>query len=185
MQDFAPVLFDIAPGEISQPAWAANGYHMTRVVDRRSTTPPSFVTYPHLLRREIRGARMAARMEVIQAKIRDQIGLVFVDSNLIYVASKFPALKSPIDSTGTIHLRQVGGLPKFAPQDTGRVLARWNGGQLTLDRLLEDYRETNAFARQPLNTPTLLRANVQNLVLEPFRWKLGVDLGLDKDPMAV
>ena len=183
--DQAEILFDIAPGQVSQPVWAPDGYHVTKVLERRDTTAPSFATYPHLLRREIQGDRMAARMEQIQGKIRQQIGLQFVDSNLIFVASKFPTPVAPIDSTGGIHLRQFATLPRFAPEDTGRVLAAWNEGRITLDQLLENYRETNAFARQPLNTPTLLRRNVQDLVLEPYRWKLGVELGLDKDPMAV
>lgn len=184
--DQAPILFDVAPGQFSQIAWGPDGYHLTRVLERRDTTPPPHAMYPHILRREISVARTADRMERIQSKIRDRIGLVFVDSNLVWVSSRFPKPRAPFDTvTGAIHLRTTGILPSFAHEDTGRVLARWNGGQFSLDQMLDYYRQTNAFVRVPVNTPALLRAYVQNLVLEPYRTELGIEFGLDKDPMAV
>jgi PPIC-type peptidyl-prolyl cis-trans isomerase-like protein len=185
MVDGAETLFDIAPGQVSQPLLAADGYHVTRAIERRDAAPPQIAAFDHILKRQIRNDRVAARMERIQSKIREQIGLQFVDSNLVWVSSKFPTPQAPVDSTGMIRLRRVSTLPKFAPADTGRTLATWKNGRLSLEDLLDNYRETSSWVRQPLNTPTLLRQNVQNLVLEPYRWKLGVELGLDKDPMAV
>jgi hypothetical protein len=75
-------------------------------------------------------------------------------------------------------------LPVFADQDTGRILARWDGGQLTLSRFLSEYGQVSPLKRVSVDTPESFRDQVDGIALEPYRARMARELGIDRDPLA-
>jgi hypothetical protein len=178
-------IFDPEPGGISPPQQSSDGVRLVLVSARRPAEPSSLKRIDSVLRREIRQLRTAERAQAIHARLGRQIGLTFVDSNLVWTSSKFPAPPPAVDSLGRVHMRRISFVPNFAPQDTGRILARWRDGRLSLDGFMTGYRQANPFVRNPVNTPELLRENVEATVLEPYQAEMAHKLRLDKDPLAV
>jgi hypothetical protein len=76
-------------------------------------------------------------------------------------------------------------IPDFSPADTSRVLASYDGGTLTLRRVLDEFSAAPPFKRPTLNTLNSLRMEVDNILLEPARAEMAERRGLDKDPFAV
>src|SRR5437867_4260907 len=75
-------------------------------------------------------------------------------------------------------------VPHFEPTDTGRVLARYDGGQLSLSRFTDLYQQMDVVRRPSVNRPFALRAQLDLFVLEPFMAEIALQRGLDKDPAA-
>jgi len=183
--EVARLIFDFAPGQIALPYRDTIGVHLIRVAARRAAEPSIVGRYEHLLRREVRGAQQARLMEQIMARLRAQAGLVPDEQNLTWAARFFEAPPPLTDKTGALVPRRLVKLPLFAPEDTGRVMARWTDGQMSLNRFMSEYRQTSPYLRTALNTPELLRKAVEALALEPRRAQLAVDLGLDKHPRTI
>jgi hypothetical protein len=180
--DDAVRIFDLEPGQISLPHRVGGGVEIVWVTARRPKDPPQFTRYPRILRKEIRETLKSQRMARIQARLGQQVGLIHNEANIEWAAKSFPTPPPLMDSTGVMQLRRITNLPRFAPEDTGRVLCRWSGGQLSLAGFMREYTQTNSFLRTPVNTPDLLRSMADVFALEPLRVQLAIDLGLERDP---
>jgi hypothetical protein len=154
-------------------------------VEQRPAEPPFFAIQPYRLRAEITKARQRVLAARIQSRMSEEIGLTFDEPNILWASSFFEA-GSPIapDSTGVTHVHPLR-VPTFAPQDTGRVLARWRDGTLSLARLLAAYSEENFLVRSSLHSPDDFRAKVTNVVLQPYLTERARQLGLERDSITL
>ena len=179
----ATEIFDIAPGEISQPHEEPLGFSLVHVVEQRPIMRPSFAQYDQILKAEVTATSKARRMNDLQRDLGLRVKLSFDEPNLVWASSRF-SNPNPNPETGELVIG-VGKVPTFAPQDTGRVLARWQGGQMTIRGFMDEYMRAHPYLRTPVNTPGALRQKVRTFALEPYRAQLAVARGLDKDPLAV
>jgi hypothetical protein len=177
----AAEVFDLKPGEISQPYRDDDGVSLVRVVGQRPTEPPNFARFDKVLRAEIRSSAQGVRMDDIHRRLSLRLGLTFDEPNIRWTASQFPI---PRQEMATLQIG-VGKIPTFAPEDTGRVLARWDGGHMTIHDFMYRYMQTHPYLRQPANTPVTLSLQVEAFALEPYRALLAQERGLDKDPLAM
>ena len=183
--EVASVIFDLEVGQVSELYKDEKGYHLVRVVGRRPAELPPLAQYAHILRREVRQTRRAQRMDEINARLRGQAGLVLVDSNLAWASGYFETPPPIMDSLGVLRPRRLTKLPIFAPADTGRILARWRDGQMSLGRFMSLYGGVSPYMRTPVNTPSLLGARVESFALEGDRAQLAIELGLERDPLTI
>jgi hypothetical protein len=177
----AAEIFDLEPGEISQPHEGSDGVSLVRAIDRRGVTPPPFTQYDRILRSEIRATTRARRMNDIHRELGLKVELTFDEPNIAWAARRFSA---PTKTAGEMVIG-VGKLPTFAPQDTGRVLARWRDGHMSIHDFMYVYMQIHPYLRTPVNTPTALRQKVETFALEPYRARLAIERGLDRDPLAL
>jgi hypothetical protein len=89
------------------------------------------------------------------------------------------------DAEGTTVIEVHPTLPEFSDSDTARVLARWNGGRLTLGEFLHGYTETPPAQRKNVNDPGAMTAAIDGIVLEAGMADLARERGLDRDPLAI
>src|SRR5262249_4438551 len=135
-----------------------------------------------VLRGEISGAAQGVRMDDIHRELSLRVGLTYDEANIRWTASQFP-IPQP-NPSGEMRIG-TGKVPAFAPEDTGRVLARWKEGRMTLHDFAYRYLQVHPYLRQPANTPIALKVQVESFALEPYRALLATDRGLDKDPLAM
>ena len=178
-------VFDLEPGQISTVFRAAEGYQVARVVASRPTVPIAFLVRPDRLRSEIRRQKEAALAERLQARLAEQIGLTYDDANIAWAAKFFePGAPFSTDSLGRSVIKALK-VPFFAPEDTGRVVARWRGGSLSLQAVRAAYEEVHPLLRTSLHTPEDFRTQARSVVLKPYRAQLAIQLGLEKDSITV
>jgi hypothetical protein len=155
------------------------------MAEQRPSEPPFFATQPYRLRAEITKARQVVLVERIQSRMSKEIGLTFDEPNILWASSFFEAGSAIApDSTGVTHVRPLK-VPTFAPEDTGRVLARWREGSLSLARLLAAYSEENFLLRGSLHSPDDFRLKVRSVVLKPYLTEHARQLGLERDPLTL
>src|SRR5207249_52742 len=99
-------------------------------------------------------------------------GLVYDDANVAWASSLFRPSKSASDQGGVMTLRINAVLPVVAPADTGRVLARYRDGQVTLSRLETELSQISPMIRPSVDTPEDMRDELDAIVLEPYRARM-------------
>lgn len=76
-------------------------------------------------------------------------------------------------------------VPHFGPVDTARVIARWNGGQMTVGNFVAAYTAMPPMSRPTVTTAEEFAGQVDRFALEPYRADLARERGLDRDSMAI
>jgi hypothetical protein len=185
----APVVaIDIWPlevGVISPVFLDDDGYHVAQVLQRRPATPPDFNASRGIVRTNLERYRTARRLEALQALVRERIHLVYDLDNLTWAARQFRATTEISRGAHGTELTLNEALPTFGPEDTSRVLARYDGGVLSLGRFVDEYSHISVMARPEVNSPGLLAKAVDIFVLEPGLAEDAAARGLEADPLAV
>uniref|UniRef100_A0A832I4A8 Peptidyl-prolyl cis-trans isomerase n=1 Tax=Eiseniibacteriota bacterium TaxID=2212470 RepID=A0A832I4A8_UNCEI len=179
-------VWTLRKGQMSAPLRSRDGYHIVRVEDARPYRVGAFEVVGRGLRRDLRGAAAEERAARLQRLMADEIGLATDSANVAFAARAFQLAnrKDPqADDTPTLELGAV--TPTFAPEDTGRVLARWRDGALSLGRFMNVYLSFSPLVRPNINDFSLFREQVVSTVLSPYMPLLAVRRGLDKDPAVV
>jgi hypothetical protein len=178
-------LYALKPGEYSRPFEDPEGIHVVQVTERRKVAKLAMNATRPLLDRQVRDLKIAARSTHLQDELRRRFGVTYDTVNVNYVAVRFtPSVE--MQRNGPLSgINFSGRIPSFEPADTGRVLARHQGGQLTLGGFLHHYRSIPPLLRQPVHTPQLMQGEIDAIVLEPYRAQVAIERGLDKDPMVV
>jgi hypothetical protein len=177
-------IFDLEPGQTSRPYQDQDGFHLVTATATRPIETPGLTVLDSFLRNQIRQHRTGPRVERAYAGLRAEAGLTYDSANVAWAAGRFEPPPPVTGQGGNISLTAMS-VPKVPPQDTGRVLARWKDGQMTLGRFLAEYRQTQPMLRGHGHTPELLRQRIDGYVLRHYKSRLAVSLGLDKDPLTV
>lgn len=182
----ADVLMPLKPGQYSPVFPDIAGYHVMQCVERRKATPPPYGGLKTAIGAWLRNYELRQRVGRLQARLRSEIGLRYDSTNVAFAAAKFrPTKSTTLNDQGAATISYNTMVPSFAAADTGRVLARWKDGQLTIFRFMVEYREIATFKRPSVNTPDTFEDQIDSIVLEPYRAALARSMGLEKDPMAV
>jgi hypothetical protein len=178
-------LYALKPGEFSQAFEDPEGIHVVQVTERRKIPQLAMNAIRPLLDRQVRDVKIAVRSTRLQDELRRRFGVTYDSANVAYAAARFTPSVEMQQGGSLSGINFSGRIPSFEPADTGRVLARHQGGQLSLGGLLQHYRSIPPLLRQPIHTPLLMRSEVDAIVLEPYRAQVALERGLDKDPMVV
>lgn len=178
-------LYGLKPGEYSRPFEDPDGYHVVQVTERRKISQMAMSAIRPLLDRQVREIKVAVLSTRLQDNLRARFGVTYDTANVAFVAAHFTPSVSMNNAGPLSGINFSGRIPPFEPADTARVLARHQGGQLTLGGFLTHYRSIPPILRQPVHTPALLRSEIDGIVLEPYRAQVALERGYDKDPLAV
>ncbi len=185
-QLLAQNIFHLKAGQYSELYQDIAGIHLVKCVATRPAMRAALPVIQNRLREIARGPKVVERSERLLSHLRDDLGLTYDTLNITWASTQF---RTPIDMQhrhGTPTISIDTRIPRFAPEDTGRVLARWkNGGRFSLRDLVQAYHQITPIARQPLTSPDRVRHQVDVIVLEPQRAELARQMGLDRDSMAV
>ena len=177
--------YTLKPGEYSRPFEDPDGIHVVQVTERRKVAKLAMNAIRPLLDRQVREVKIAIRSTRLQDELRRRFGVTYDTANVAFVAARFSPSIQMNQSGPMSGINFSGRIPAFEPADTSRVLARHQGGQLTLGSFLHHYRHIPPLLRQPVHTPALLRGEIDAVVLEPYRAVVALERGYDKDPLAV
>jgi hypothetical protein len=137
-----------------------------------------------LIEKQVRDVKISMRSSGLADEMRRRFGVTYDSTNVAFASREFaPSVKTEAGSLTGITFS--GKLPRFEPADTSRVLARHQGGQLTIGGFLHHYRSIPPVLRQPVNTRLLMRGEIDAIVLEPYRAQVAIERGLDQDPLVV
>ncbi len=176
---FQKAAFSMQPGEISDPVETPYGYHIIKVVDRR--TNPYFdegnYAYQKMeIKRNLYFAHQDTALKMWNAKkkeLREKYAATILTDNVKKVAQ-------------LARQKQQDG--KFKPKDYSAqekeiVLATWKGGKLTLDGLFLMYsgRRANALQRKITNADKLKNV-VDEVLLSKLIEEEAQKLGITDDP---
>lgn len=179
-------VWDLPLHAISEPLRDIDGIHLVRAVDEQPVPMIAYVIARTLLLGQLQPWALNRRMEVLRERIREQTAMRYDTANILWASGLFgetAGMKQ--DEQGGTVLDVHGHLPEFAPQDTARVLATWNGGRFTLGRFLAAFNQIAPVQRTNVNTFEDFRGMLDNFVMEHFLAKMAEEHGLDKDPLAV
>lgn len=178
-------IYPLKVGEVSPVIEVPGAYEVVQIAERQSVPAPARIGIEALVRDRLASARAEERAERIQGQMAAEIGLVVDSVNTAFAAAGFSeAVRTRAEGTGTV-IDVDAAMPEFAPADTGRTLARWNGGRLSLDGFLDAYSHISPIMRPNVNDYWLMRRQIISTVLEPYMTELALRRGIDKDPMAM
>lgn len=183
--EVAVAVYGLPVGGISEPTLDRVWYHVFQSVERRPRKDvPLYESMRKMLRVTLSGLQMSDYAERVQTVLRKRIGITYDTAAVIWVSTRFgdSNVGFATDAMGSPEITVTDTLPAFTPADTGRVLARWNGGQLTLAPVLRAYSDITPVSRPLMNTPEAVQAQIDAIVLEPYMAEYAVEMGLDKLP---
>jgi hypothetical protein len=181
----ATVVYGLPVGNISDPIPDRIWYHVFQSVERRPGPElPTYDAMRKMLRMTLSSLQVSDYAERIQSTLRARIGMTYDTAAVTWVSTRFGSsnVSYETDLFGSPSINIADTIPAFASADTGRVLARWNAGQLTLAPVLKAYSDISPVSRPVLNTPEAVQAQIDALVLEPYMAQFAIEVGLDKDP---
>ena len=181
----AEQVYAVKPGEISQVVVDESGPQIVKIVDTRPDTPPSYDMAQNLIRKQLFAAGVDSRARVIQDLLAEHAGFKPDTANVAWACKFFPAPKKVESTASGPQLTVDASVPVFDYADTSRILARWKDGSISLGRFLIEYGEIPPLSRPSVNTPDELATQVGNIALEPYKEKLAIARGYDKDPSYV
>lgn len=181
----APRIFDMKVGTLSEPMRSRDGYHIVRVAERRAVKPGAFEVLRKALRNQLTMIGAEGRAARLQRQMAAEIGLVVDTANVRWAAGKFVAANELKRDENVFTLELSTTIPDFGPADSGRVLARWNEGQVSLRGFMNRYSAYSPLARPNINDYALFREQVISMALEPYMAVLAVRRGIDQDPVSV
>lgn len=178
-------IFSLAVGEYSHVFADGNGYHVARVAERRPGKPPAFEPIRDGIESELRSRKAAVRARVIQERLLRDFDVHYEQENLRWAAKQFSRPVNVSSENGQPVVSIDNSVPELAPEDTGRVLARYRGGQVTMAGVLARYEAVEPVLRPLLETAELVQGHVDVIILEPRMVELARERGLDRDSLAV
>ncbi len=183
----ALAVFDLADGQLSDIFRDADGWQLVRVVGRRPVQQPALTLLRRMVESEARRVKTIRRSEVVRSQIRRRIGMEYDSTNVVFAAAAFrdQERRQAAMAADNNALNLGGVTPDFAPADTSRVLARWQGGQITLAGYLEDLGTVPPDDRPKVGTFDAFRSSLDGFVLEPQMVDLAVQHGYDRDPLLL
>lgn len=179
-------LCDLKDGQLSEVFADRDGFQLMRLLGRRPNPLPSYEFMRTFMNEQVTPMKVNQRLEQVRGPLRERIGLAYDSTNISWVSSQFaktaalkrrPADPSSMDLTSTV--------PRFTVADTGRVLARWKDGQLSLSGFLAAYKAIPAIQRPEVQTFKSLRWFLDGRILDPFMAQLGTERGIDREPMTI
>ncbi|MEQ1731798.1 MAG: peptidyl-prolyl cis-trans isomerase, partial [Vicinamibacterales bacterium] len=183
----ATVVYGLPVGSVSDPIADRIWFHLFQSVERRPGPDlPTYDAMQKMLRMTLSSLQVSDYAERIQSTLRARIGMTYDTAAVAWVSSRFGGgnVSYETDMFGAPSINIADTLPAFTNADTGRVLARWNSGQITLAPVLKAYSDINPVSRPILTTPEAVQAQIDALVLEPYMAQFAVEMGLDKDPVV-
>jgi peptidyl-prolyl cis-trans isomerase C len=184
--EMAQVIQRLEPGEIGGPLADRDGYHIVQLVERRPTEAPLFESVERAIREQVRKREIGRLSERLIEILRRESALEYDTAAVAWAAGFFqPAVTSKRGETGETDIHFNARMPEIAPADTGRVLARYRDGVVTLNRVNIEYGALSPFTRPSIHTWEGMRNQIDAIVLEPYRARMAAERGLDRDPLAV
>lgn len=182
----AQAVYALKTGEISPVVEETDVSYIWQVLGERRGPEYNAKTLAAFIRDQLHNERVRSRVERLMDEMRREAGMRYDSANVAYAAALFePPLSTEVDSRGapTFHISNV--VPVVGPQDTSRVLARFQGGQLTLGGFLQMYSDLSPVARPTVTTVGLFCRQIDSFALEPWKAMMAQSRGLDKDSLAV
>jgi peptidyl-prolyl cis-trans isomerase C len=178
-------VFDLKVGEISPVIADPQGLHLFQVVEEKPARVPTSELFKRSIGSQIRDVKARAGVERVKRIVGRGSEMVFDTTNLRWASSRFRATRTITQAGGTPNVEFDVSAPDISPQDTGRVLVRYRGGQITLGGFLHHYTEIPGVLRPSVNSPDLMRSHLEGLIVEPLAAQEAVRRGFDKDPAVV
>jgi hypothetical protein len=182
----AEQVYGLKPGQTSPVTEDEAGFQVLKLVDTQPANPPSLESMRRVIRNQLVSYRVGLGAARVQSMVASHMGMVPDSANIAWACKFFP---KPVDvdrnesGVATVNVTEV--LPEFTDADTARSLARWKDGRLSLGRFLTEYGEISPFSRPNVTTPEGMTQMVENIASEPYKARMAVDYGFDKDPMVV
>ena len=178
-------IFPLTPGTLSPVFRDDDGFHIARVDERRPARAPDFNSTRALVRMYLEQHQTAVRLGALHDVMRRRIHLTYDDANCAWARRQF--VKSFEVTRGALGTQLAFNdiVPEFLPEDTSRVLARFDGGTLSLGQFVTKYSEVQTAARPDVSSPGLFRRAVDSFILEPAMAEEALLRGLENDPVSV
>ncbi len=179
-------VYALGPGEVSHVYQDPSGFEIMRVVERRPAAVAPLETVRKQIVIELQPVMMAAGAERMRTLLRARAGLTYDTTNVVW-ASQQMGETAPVrtDAEGHTTVDVTGSIHEFSDADTGRVLARWNEGTLTLGGFLGQFKALAVPMRPNVNSFDAMRNAIDGFILESYTAALAEERGYDKDPLAV
>ena len=178
----ASVLFALPVGAVSPVIAEPPTYAVYQIREERPYQVREYSIYRDAIMQSVRGEKIGRQQETLLSTLRTGMGLKYDEFNIAWAAAQFP---SKIHGSGTSNLVIDTTVPTFAPADTARVLATFNGGQVTVGTLVQEVTATPDMLRPNLDTADNLRIYLDVMVLEPRMAEIARQRGLDRDSLAI
>jgi hypothetical protein len=178
-----PSVYQLKAGEVSE-AWSdIGGWNLISCTEVRPATRPLFKIAKGRLETVTHQHQISVRSERLLAELRARAHVTYDTANVVWVSERFVIADLEGGTSGAVRITHA--VPIFAPEDTGRVLARSDGGALSINAFMHAYTELPPVARPLVNTPERLRRQIDATLLEPERANLARARGWDRDSTVI
>jgi peptidyl-prolyl cis-trans isomerase C len=175
----------LKPGGITRPVGDREGWHLIKLIGTRPTAPIHESVLRRSLANKVRLRHEGERIERLNDRLRERAGLVYDEPNILWASRHFKPTRSTEDEGGVMSIHFNTRLPVFPASDTGRVVARYKDGQLSLSRFVYELGQISGVKRPSVDTPEAFKDQIDTIILEGYRAQFAREMGLDRDPVAV
>ncbi len=178
-------VWDLKVGEISQPMRDIEGVHLIRATHEQRVRMPPYPMARGVLAGALQPWLTGLRVESLRDQVRARMGVVYDTAQIVWASGLMGETAGMgRTETGETLINPHGHLPEFAPADTGRVLARWNGGHLSLGMFLARFNAIPPLQRQNVNNFDAFRGAVDTFIMDPMMAQIARERGLENDPLT-
>ena len=174
--------YRLGTGEYAPLYLDVGGWNLVQCVETRAVKLVPFHVIARPIFGTLRQSKLGIANDALTQMLRSRIHVSYDTTNVVWLADRFAEGYSRARGKNLSLGRQ---LPGIAPQDSGRVLARWDGGSFSVNGFMHAYDALPPVTRVLVDTPVRLRRQLDASILEPLRVVYARERGYDKLPEVI
>ena len=114
--EVAVKIFDLMPGQISEPLQDSQGFHLIQVTERRKSDPPPIRMMRRMMIRDLRESQSTPLVRRMYARAREDAKLVYDSTAVQFAVERFRPEAHRVSAPPGVPLRVVNKAPGFTPR---------------------------------------------------------------------
>jgi parvulin-like peptidyl-prolyl isomerase len=178
VDQFQKVAFNMEPGEVSEPVLSQFGYHVIQVKDRRENPrydPNNLGAATYQIKSKLWANVRSEGMKIWEKRsnrLRKESNFMILEENLANLAAITEEKKGP----------ERIEIDDYTDEEKDMVLAEFDGGQIVLNDLFDNYRKSFGALIGKLTDPEKLKPELENIVIYDIVAKITERENYDQNP---
>lgn len=172
LPEFQEAAFKLKDGEISRPVKTMYGWHVIKLVERRTVEQPPLEKAKDMIRAKLERDRTQKRLREYFEELKKKVNFKLDEKALNLLMSK--KTEVPPDTLGLKRMGEELDINKFTDEEKAMNLFTYKGGQTTVGAFVEQFNEMPPMYRPKLDDKEKIgqiafQSIIQNILLEVVR----------------
>jgi peptidyl-prolyl cis-trans isomerase C len=178
LPEFQEVAFKLKDGEISRPVKTMYGWHIIKLVERRTAEQPPFEKAKDMIRAQLERDRSQKRVREYFDELKKKINFKLNEKALDLLMSK--KTETPPDTLGLRRMGDQLDINSFTDEEKNMNLFTYKDGQTTVGAFVEEFNSMPPMYRPKLDDKEKIGQIVFQSIVTDILLKVAGDQGLEK-----